>query len=300
MEFDINDFLKYKYSSISMGILLATLVSMWAFDTGKRKLQLFFLFLIFAFMGQHISILGLILLSFYGMLAWISFRSNWHGWTAFIFFIGFLASSVFFFIHQVPGFYNWQLADAMKLGATDVKPYSMWLNFDKPMIAVFGLLWGVPLCLEWSEFKKMIKITLLPLIIVLTVIPIMSVVMGFVTWDPKWEGELHGVWFVRNLFLVVLAEEVFFRGFIQMKMRKWLQRKRKTNSGFLAVIFGAVLFGMAHIAGGWDYVALSTAAGLLYGWAQYRTGYIESAIILHIALNTVHFTFFSYPGLAPS
>jgi membrane protease YdiL (CAAX protease family) len=57
-----------------------------------------------------------------------------------------------------------------------------------------------------------------------------------------------------------------------------------------------VLFGLAHIAGGWRYVALATVAGAGYGTVFYRSRRIEASILAHFTLNAVHFLLFTYPA----
>jgi hypothetical protein len=60
----------------------------------------------------------------------------------------------------------------------------------------------------------------------------------------------------------------------------------------------ALLFGLAHAAGGWRYVLLATLAGTGYGLAYRRTVRIESAILAHFAVNVTHLLLFTYPALA--
>lgn len=296
MPFNVNDFLVYKYSSLTFLVLAASLIGIWVFESGAKKLQLFFIFVVFGLMSQHLSVLGVLAIAIYGAIGWVSFRSNWHGFVSFLFYLAFLVISVGLFLHKVPGIYNWELAKDMVLGTTGARPYSLWFNLDKPLIAFFGLLWAVPYLDNWQDIKFTIKKTLLPFVMMMLVVPYLSVKMGFVTWDPKWQPDLFAAWIFKNLFLVVLAEEVIFRGFIQMRLRVWMERKGMRS--WPAVLVAGILFGLAHYAGGWNYVFLSSLAGICYGWAQYRSQAIEAAIFLHLSLNTVHFLFFTYPGLA--
>ena len=65
----------------------------------------------------------------------------------------------------------------------------------------------------------------------------------------------------------------------------------------MAWLIGALLFGVAHIAGGLHYVILATVAGLGYGWVYHKTQRVEACILLHVLLNTVHILFFTYPAI---
>ena len=61
-----------------------------------------------------------------------------------------------------------------------------------------------------------------------------------------------------------------------------------------------MLFGVAHLAGGWGYVVLAALAGFGYGWIYASTGSIAAAIATHAGLNTLQFLLFTYPALAAS
>jgi membrane protease YdiL (CAAX protease family) len=63
----------------------------------------------------------------------------------------------------------------------------------------------------------------------------------------------------------------------------------------VAVAASAVLFGLAHFAGGASYIVLATAAGLGYAIVYQRTQSIEMSMLAHFALNTTHFLLFTYP-----
>lgn len=62
-----------------------------------------------------------------------------------------------------------------------------------------------------------------------------------------------------------------------------------------SIISIAILFGLAHIEGGFTYVVLATIAGTLYGYAYHKAQRIEPAIICHFGVNTFHFLFLAYP-----
>jgi hypothetical protein len=99
-----------------------------------------------------------------------------------------------------------------------------------------------------------------------------------------------------NLFFTCLAEEAFFRGFVQQELSR--VGSRPALAAGAALIIGALLFGLAHFAGGLNYVLAATVAGLGYGWAFMRTQRIEAAMAVHFGVNAVHFLLFTYPRLA--
>ncbi len=94
----------------------------------------------------------------------------------------------------------------------------------------------------------------------------------------------------------LLAEEAFFRGFLQREVEHALDGR--PHAAAIAVAASAILFGLAHAAGGWHYVLLATLAGTGYAMAYQRTGRVEAAILTHFAVNATHFLLFTYPTLA--
>ncbi len=105
---------------------------------------------------------------------------------------------------------------------------------------------------------------------------------------PRWP-ENAAVFLAANLFLTCVAEEVAFRGVIQGLLARRLGTDLRTMNGWLPVLLAAVLFGLAHAAGGPAYVALALLAGLGYGLMYTLSGRIEAAIALHFALNALVF-----------
>src|SRR5690606_4848503 len=68
--------------------------------------------------------------------------------------------------------------------------------------------------------------------------------LGLVAWAPKWP-EQAWIWLLNNLLLVSLTEELLFRGYIQGGLQ------RLFNNQALALVTAALLFGLAHLGGGW-------------------------------------------------
>ena len=130
--------------------------------------------------------------------------------------------------------------------------------------------------------------------IILTVVGLMvfSLWVGYVRWAPKLTS-LFWPWAAINLLSTCMSEEAFFRGFIQAELSRRLCAVR--SGSVIAVACSAVLFGMAHLAGGPAYVAVATVAGLGYGAVFQCSGRIEMSILAHFALNATHFLLFSYP-----
>lgn len=201
-----------------------------------------------------------------------------------------------FLSHQLPGFNNPRVLSAVRL-TPDAIPYSLRLNFDK---AAFGLIF-LGIChsrmatgMEWRAMSRAAGPPAAGLLVLMTVLALSS---SYVQFAPKFPAEAW-LWMWANLFLTCVGEEALFRGLVQRQLQRSWERKFRAGR-WLAVITAAVLFGLAHFAGGPAYVVLSTIAGIGYGWAYVRSvGRIEASILTHFALNALHFFGFTYPALA--
>jgi len=192
--------------------------------------------------------------------------------------------------HLLPGFNNLQVLNNAEKSINSL-PFSLYLNFDKPMI-LFILLMLYPTVLlnkkEVTVFKIENKRRLSVIVLVsFFIIFSLATFLSLIAVEPK----LPSWWWIfalNNLLLTCLIEEVFFRGFIQQK----LTRLFNPVAGLIVASF---LFGIAHFSGGFSYVIVATLAGFIYGLVYLHTGKLWYAILLHFCLNMVHLTLFTYP-----
>jgi membrane protease YdiL (CAAX protease family) len=193
-------------------------------------------------------------------------------------------------LHRLPGFDNARVIDAVVLspGAT---PLTLYLNLDKPL-AGFWLLLACP----WLILKRRGSLRGLALRVLGTVAIVLTagVMLGAITWAAKWP-EGAWLWAANNLLLVCIVEELLFRGYIQGGLGRLFERW--SGGQTLALLAASVLFGVAHLGGGWQWLLLATAAGLGYGLA-YRYAGLAGAVSCHFGLNLAHFGLFTYPLLA--
>ncbi len=195
-------------------------------------------------------------------------------------------------MHKLPGFNNPLLIDHVQLSANAL-PFTQYANFDKGAVGLILLAWLCQRVTSWSELGTVLRRTAPVLLLTVVVTLGFALAAGVVDVDVKWPQQTLAFIAV-NLLFTVIAEEAFFRGLLQARLAAALDRFRL--GPWLAVAVSALLFGAAHLGGGLRYAILAGIAGLGYAWAYQRTQRIEAAILVHIALNTVHFIAFTYPA----
>jgi hypothetical protein len=191
-------------------------------------------------------------------------------------------------LHLVPGFENWQLLNEVQLSAQS-RPFSLYLNLDKPLVLFLLLLLLPDLPGRYRlNFNASIRLLMISLLVV-SVILALAVLAGFVALEWKVP---HWWWLFafNNLMFTCVVEEAFFRGY--------LQRLLSQNVGTVgAMVLVALLFGLAHLGGGWLYALLATGAGLFYGYLYWRSGSLLVAVAGHFMVNIVHLFALTYPAL---
>ncbi|MBO2605011.1 CPBP family intramembrane metalloprotease [Shewanella algae] len=201
-----------------------------------------------------------------------------------------LLSAVALTVHLLPGFDNLKLLDKVQASSGST-PFSMYLNLDKPL-SLFLLLLAWPLVAGTPTSLPRRKIILLALLFAATPALLgLASLSGAINWDPK----LPGWWWLfalNNLLLTCVAEEVLFRGALQ-------QYLVKRGGALLGVTLASVLFGLAHLAGGWTLVLFAALAGVLYGLVFQLSGRLWLAALCHFCLNFCHLLLFSYPMALP-
>ncbi|RMQ41591.1 CAAX amino terminal protease protein [Pseudomonas cichorii] len=203
----------------------------------------------------------------------------------------FIVTGIALASHWLPGFNSAQVYDAARF-SPDAAPFSMNLNLDKPLIG-FWLLLFCPWMLPTVGLARSLKIASLALIMTSVLCMSLAAVLGVTGWAVKWPE--HGIlWLLNNLLLVSLTEELFFRVYLQGALQQIFNRL--WFGGALAIGIAAMLFGLAHVGSGWEWVLLASLAGTGYGIA-YRFGGLQAALITHFGLNLVHFGLFTYPML---
>ncbi|NUN42196.1 CPBP family intramembrane metalloprotease [Hafnia paralvei] len=194
-------------------------------------------------------------------------------------------AAVVLFLHLVPGFNNPKILDKVIAGPHSA-PFSMYYNFDKALVP-FILLLALPTLFRTSSTASRPYWNWLLLGISVPALLLIAVALGGLRIElhqPSWIWQFA----LANLFFVSLAEEALFRGYLQQRLSGWL--------GHLpALLITAVIFGLAHYAGGWLMVVFAGLAGVIYGIAWMWSGRLWVATLFHFGLNLIHLLFFTYP-----
>lgn len=201
----------------------------------------------------------------------------------------FLTLAVLLFLHWLPGFHNPLVIPRAAL-TPDAVPFGMYLNLDKPLVAFWVILAAAPV-MAGANARATVGAALVACAAAIAACLGLALLLGVVGWAPKWPAS-GWLWLVNNALLVTLAEEALFRGYVQQRLAQCWRGQRWGATAALAV--AALLFGLAHYAGGWQWMLLAGIAGVGYGVA-YRYGGLAAAVLAHLGLNAAHYGLFTYP-----
>jgi membrane protease YdiL (CAAX protease family) len=183
--------------------------------------------------------------------------------------------------HIIPGFNNWKITE------------KFFISYDKPLMGLFPLVFLIPLVQSRSDWYQM-ALKAIPLTLVAVVLlMILTLSSGTIGWNFKLPSYAL-LRITSNLFLTVIPEEAFYRGFIQNELFKAFGKGLKGNIG--AILFASSLFALAHLTwtGSFAMIGFVFLAGIIYGMIYQLTQRIESSIICHFIVNLLHMTCFTY------
>jgi len=191
------------------------------------------------------------------------------------------------FLHLLPGFHNPVQVENVQAGPRSV-PFGFSYNFDKALIP-FVLLACLPSLFRTQKCPPRNKLCWLLLLVAIPLLLYVAVFAGGLAVELHWP-EWLGTFVLANLFFVSLAEEAFFRGYLQ-------QRLRQKMGGVAALLIASLLFGLAHLPGGTLLAIFAALAGVIYGLAWHWSGRLWVATAVHFLFNLTHLLFFTYPAL---
>jgi uncharacterized protein len=198
-------------------------------------------------------------------------------------------------LHQMPGFHNPILIANTKF-SPDAAPYTQYANFDKTAAGLLVLVFFCNRARSTSDWREVLRSTYPVALATAFIVIAAGLLLGYAKLDIKLPAYTP-IFLVTNLLFTCVAEEAFFRGFLQHRLAKYFESKNVSNGRSIALVGSALLFGAVHTGGGFGYVVLATLAGLGYGYAYARVERIEAPILVHFSVNTVHFLGFTYPRI---
>lgn len=210
-----------------------------------------------------------------------------------------IAAGLVFFVYALamalpllPGFVRVELVAPQALSA-GAELYGISVGF--PKVAVGILILGIINPVLSRQGLGGVLAKALPVWAITTaLVTLFALAMGYTAFAPKWTT-LFLLWAPINLLFTCLAEEAFFRGYIQHELAR---ASRARYMPVIALVLAALLFGLLHYKGGSTYIVAGVIAGLGYGWAFLRTQRIEAAMAVHFGVNAIHFLLFVYPRIA--
>jgi membrane protease YdiL (CAAX protease family) len=225
--------------------------------------------------------------------AYLSKNATANSWQRILFSSITLIGALALAMHLLPGFNNPVIISNFKFSA-DAAPYTQYLNFDKGAVGLVLLAFLCSRSRTVADWKKTLHKTYPVAIATTTVVILTAVMSGFIKLEFK-VSSYTLTFLATNLLFTCVAEEAFFRGFLQDRFATSLTRFR--HGGAIAIVLSSVLFGLVHAGGGTTYVFFATLVGFGSACAYAITKRIEAPILTHFILNAVHFIFFTYPHL---
>ena len=287
-------------TAITFGLLALSIIAVWLppIPIGKRFtvpawLLLFVAAIISGLVAGYLTWPALPALALFAAVAYLTTRTA--GGRAQRIFFGVLtaATALALALHLLPGFKNPVLIANAKF-SPDAAPFSQYASFDKAAAGLILLAWLCNRATSVEDWNEIWRRTPLMVLATTAVVLVAAVATGYVRFDPKLPVYTP-VFLAVNLFFTCVAEEAFFRGFLQERLAVSLRSYRVGS--LIAIVSSGSLFGVAHAAGGGLYVVLATIAGFGYAYAYASVRRVEASIITHFVVNAVHFVAFTYPRI---
>jgi hypothetical protein len=286
---------------ITFGLLGLSIGAVWLppIQAGKSIriwpwLLLFIVAIATALQSGYLNWQAVAELGLFGIVAYLAGRSHADRRQRILFGVMTVPLALALALHQLPGFHNPMLIADMKFSA-DAAPYTQHANFDKAAVGLILLALATHhharTRVEWKELLR----RLFP-IAIMTAVAVIAAAMAAGYVRPSFKLSWYTpIFLATNLLFVCVAEEAFFRGFLQDRLSSILSHVRFGEA--IAIVCSAVLFGIAHLAGGPVYMGIAMLAGLGYAYSYAVTTRIEAPILVHFGLNAVHFIGFTYPRI---
>lgn len=265
-------------------LLAIAIASAWMPPLGARRIPVWPFLLagatLLGLVGHQLAPVAIAGLAACGLAAWAWQRAQpsarpWHRWIAGLM-LGLLVLAMA--LHLLPGFNNLKI---------EFRGQTKYLNFDK---AAAGLLLLVAATRYGPGPRAVLRA--LPWAALLAAVALVLTlpwsIGPLVRWAPtSWNEPMLATFLVANLLFTCIAEEVFFRGFLQEALHRGFEGQRAAVRLGIPVLLSGLLFGLSHWRGGLMYVAAAGITGLVHSAAYARTRRIELPVLSHFLVNLV-------------
>lgn len=198
-------------------------------------------------------------------------------------------------VHIFPGFNNMiYLKDYAVSEAS--RPHDEYWNFDKPFLILCLFNYYMEGYYKRGNLIHSIKVGLILTLVCASILIVAGMGLGYIALDIKWPQIIYS-WTLLNL-IAVLAEEGFYRAFLQRFLADFYSKILGKYADILALLVTSALFGLSHYKMGFIHASLCSVAGFLFGYGLTRSRRVEACMITHFLLNMAHLIFFTYPNAA--
>lgn len=289
-------FLQDPCKTITYIALAASIISLWF----NRKVIIFgsllLIAIIFGLISHSLNWQSCLFILFFAYINYMTFCARSRAVKIICGLTVFICSILITPLHLIYGFNNWLIAHQIIISKLSM-PYTLFLNFDKPLIGLFILAFShnyLSLLNNRAAFITIIKQAIPKILLGILLISFISYIVGYIRFDIKL-NYFFIIWAISNLLFTCIPEEALFRGLVQNAIANAC-KPYKYNK-YIANIITAALFGVIlHFKGGILFIIISILAGLLYGYIYQITNKIEASIFAHFLLNICHFILFTYPA----
>jgi len=171
------------------------------------------LILLSAVFSGVIGIYALLIIAFFALNIYCFYHKKLSSKLHFLNFISIVILTLSSFAHLLPSIENIELISNYNLSESN-QNFSIWYNFDKPLIAILMLLFAYKTPKSFGEYKKIFKNSLLIFICLAVLILLIGKLSGFLIYEAKnLNSSIFILWFLKNFFLTIFAEEFSFAFF---------------------------------------------------------------------------------------
>ena len=281
-----------------LAIICSSSISLWLFNKKEIAIILAISFSFLTFFLGFISYPSLLIIILFALCCYFykNTKNNFYRFSLSIVILFFASLSLIPFLQdsqKIP------IYTGEKFSSISA-PFWMGINIEKSVCGVILGAYLINISRSFSNWLKIFK-EFFPIYIIITIALLLPAYLtSYIKFDFKLPENMY-LFIANNLLLTCVAEEVFFRGFMQKNLQNIFAKNFKMTQAapLLSLLLTSLVFGISHFKSGILMVIFAFIAGIGYGYAFQKSEKIESAILVHFGVNITHFIFFTYPFYRP-